>query len=252
MTLRDLEYQSRRRDHVALERLDRRLVQADQHRTVREEVLVELGFLPHHSRHPWHRWSKAVEHFVLHIPVVPILVPALLLEGVFWTSGMFYPLWKEFTLRGLIFPLLAAIAAYQNWRKSRINSTVDDALKRKDMANALIMNNPELLLPYVQSALHASINTWESESDLFLDTKIDMYIYNEIDNLEFVFDKSNHNLIDDLFVMRAIKIFIARNENRLFRLKAIGLLEKGRYNHDFQLAAERLILVAEWRQAHRL
>ena len=124
------------------------------------------------------------------------------------------------------------------------------------MANAHIMNNPDLLLPYVESALLISARVREAEIDVAMETetnrsaetKIEMYIYNEIDNLEFVFDKSKHSLIDDVFVMRAIKIFIARSENRLFRLRAKDLLEKGRYNHDFRFAAETLMLVAEWRR----
>jgi hypothetical protein len=187
MNFRELEYQSRRRDHLALERLNRRLEQADQHWSIREEVLTELGFLPKHGKLPWarrwNRWSRRLEYIILVMPAVPILIAYSVLDGALWMFGNFlHPLLKELTLRHIIFPLLAAIAAYQNWRRSRLNSTVDDSLKRKDMVNALIMNNPELLLPYVQTALHAAVNTREFESDQFLDAKVDMYIYGEIDN----------------------------------------------------------------------
>ena len=220
---------------------------------------MHLGFVPEGGQWLRGRWSKGLEHAVVQIPAIPILVGALLLEVLIWVFGMIYPYAKEVTLPYVIIPLFAAIAAYQNWRKSRQNSTVDDALKRKEIANSAIIDNPELLLPYVQSAFLGATNELalvlvtnlrESNCDLVYDTKIDMYIYSEIDNLEFVFDKSNHDLIDSLFVMRAIKIFIARNENQLFRLRARQLLVKGRYNHDFQLAAETLMLVAEWRIAY--
>jgi hypothetical protein len=176
-----------------------------------------------------------------------LLVIGLILEGAFWLFNLVSVAHRELALRSLLFPILAVVAGYQNWRRSRINSTVDDALKRRDMANAQITNNPELLRPYVGSALLDSPNAPATDRDNSMETKIDMYIYNEIDNLEFVFDKANHNLIDDVFIMRAIKIFIARNENPLFRSRSVVLLTKGRYNHDFRFAAETLILVGEWR-----
>jgi hypothetical protein len=237
---RELQHQALRRDHLALERLNRRLEQADQDDTIREELLTELSFIPSPVRRPWFRWSRVMERYFHKIPIIA-LVPLLLIDLIAWRLG----------LRTFFSPLLTVIAGYRTWRRSRINSTVDDALKRKDMANAVIMDNPELLSPYVESALTVSKTTSRGRADPFLNAKVDMYIYSEIDNLEFVFDKSNHGLVDEQFVMRAIKIFIARNENYLFRLRSEELLDKGRYNHDFALAAEKLIVVAEWRNPHR-
>lgn len=247
MRLREQEYQSRRRDYAALERLDRRLLQADQDRRIRDEILSELDFLPEDTGWFPTRWLRRIEYWlrVYWLAIVPVLVGVLLLDVIFAMFG-----WHEFRIPPIIPTLLAAIVAYQSWRMSRLNSTVDDALKRKDMTNALITNNAELLLPYVQSALLASPSVREPESDVILDTKVEMYIYGELDNLEFVFYKSKHSLIDEFFVIRAINIFISRGENRLFRLKARALLDKGRYSHDLRQAAETLLLVGEWRQTH--
>ena len=247
MTIGELEYQARRRDYLALSVLDRRLQQADQYKDVREQVLLELGFFPT-NRSIWTRPARQIENLVLDLPVVPFLVSALAIQAVFWCFGVYLGVAELMpALNTSIFPLLAAIAAYQSWRRARINSTVDDALKRKDMTNALIMNNPDLILPYIESTLYSSIIGKNSFGNLAMDVKIDMYIYSEIDNLEFVFDKSHHSLMEELFIMRAIKIFVARNENKLFRVRARELLGKGRYNHEFQAAAEKIMLVAEWR-----
>jgi hypothetical protein len=149
MNFHELEYQSRRRDHLALERLNRRLEQADQHWGIREEVLTELGFIKSHSKwlfgKRWDRWSRRVEYIILVMPAVPILIAYSLLDGAFWILGkVIHPTLSELTLRNILFPVFAVIAAYQNWRRSRLNSTVDDSLKRKDMVNALIMNYPNL------------------------------------------------------------------------------------------------------------
>jgi hypothetical protein len=244
MNLRELDYQTQRRDHLALSALDRRLRQADQHADVRTDVLQELQFIKGGRRPRLTKLCRELERQILNLPAMPSLVAAIAFGIVLWILGLLDS-FKEYTF---IFPLLAAVVAYQNWRRARLNSTVDDALKRKDMANALIMQNPELLRRYVQSALYGAPSTEGLDYDHSDNTKIDMYIYSEIDNLEFVFSKSNHDLIDDEFVIRAIKIFIARNENRLFRARAKDLVGKGRYNHDFRSAAERLLLVAEWRQ----
>jgi hypothetical protein len=250
MTIRELEYQARRCDYRLFSALDQRLHQADRDRDVRVGILIELGFLPT-PRRRWSKTAQQIESRAIDVSIVPMLVPALVLEGFIWCfgAGLGISVFQSITLTSFVFPFLAAVAAFQNWKKSRINSTVDDALKRKDITSTMIMSNPDVLLPYFRPSL-SSPAMRVSSADPAVNIKIDMYIYSEIDNLEFVFDKSHHGLVDELFVMRAIKIFVARSQNRLFRMRARDLVGTGRYNHDFQTSAETIMLIGEWRDLY--
>ncbi|SEO15064.1 hypothetical protein SAMN02990966_01186 [Rhodospirillales bacterium URHD0017] len=245
MSIAEEVYNIRRRDHERLAELDLALRHADRFEDVRDDLLVDLGFVPD-RRNWWSRLERYIEKYALRFSVVPFVIPsAVLLIGCYY----FDLLSKGGTaIPAFAVGSLGVVAAYQTWRRTRLNTTVDDALKRKDAANALILEHSKLLKPYVQSAFSGALTGLAPERDGGSEIVVDMYLYTEIDNLEFVFDKSNHNLIDEQFVMRAIKIFVVRNESTLFRERARELLKKGQYNKAFRLAAEKLILVAEWRQ----
>ena len=78
-----------------------------------------------------------------------------------------------------------------------------------------------------------------------------MYVFTEIDNLEFVFDKSKPGLIQPEHALRAIKIFLARCENVGFEHMARELIPKGRYNRQFVRCVEKLLNVGDWARTRK-
>jgi hypothetical protein len=75
-----------------------------------------------------------------------------------------------------------------------------------------------------------------------------MYIFSELDNLEFIFQKAKFGLIYPEFAYRAVKIFIARAENDKFARRASQLVKSGRYNEDFQNLVTELIQIGLYRR----
>lgn len=224
-------------DH-SLAELGIALDQADKDEDVLNYALGRLGFFDFSRTSTAQYWNRQIEKKIMGMPAIAILATSL---PIYVLSSLLYEDFKRFLF---VFPFLGAIIAYQNWRRNRMNDTVNDALRRKDIANNYIVENAQVILPFVQNSLSTSKSFADYSSNPGKQIIIDMYIFNEIDNLEFVFEKSKNNLIDPYYAMRAIKIFIARNENPKFRVRAETLLEKGRYHHDFLSAASILINVA--------
>ena len=146
----------------------------------------------------------------------------------------------------IVFFTLAFLVAYIRWIKSQRSKNVDDAMTRKDKANSMIIDHAELLLPYVGNVFDFEARYAQQHLDDIKRAKIDMYVFTEIDNLEFVFDKSRAGLIEDKYTLRAIKIFVARAENEGFFNVARKLIFSGRYNVDFTRAAENLLYVGRF------
>ena len=117
---------------------------------------------------------------------------------------------------------------------------------RKDKANSMIVEHTELLFPYIRNVFGFDAQFTEQHLDDIRRAKIDMYVFTEIDNLEFVFDKSRAGLIEDNYTVRAIKIFVARTENEGFFNVARRLIVSGRYNEDFAQAAVKLLYVGRF------
>lgn len=138
---------------------------------------------------------------------------------------------------------LGSFVAYHQWVSTKQNRSVEDAMGRKDNANKLIIDNPNILLPYVGNVFDFDIGYAQKRLENEERVKIDMFVFAEIDNLEFVFDKLTYDLIEEEYVLRAIKIFIARAKNEGFARSALRLIIKGRYNAAFQQAVKKLIYV---------
>jgi hypothetical protein len=140
-----------------------------------------------------------------------------------------------------IFTALAFLVGYFRWDKTEKNRNVDDGMRRKELANKMIFDNTTILRPYVANVFDID----ERYADTILNNddriKVQMFIFTEIDNLEYVFDKSRAGVIQKEFVLRAIKIFVARAENNGFGRLARDLVCYGRYNRSFVRCAESLL-----------
>jgi len=146
----------------------------------------------------------------------------------------------------IAFFTLAFLVAYVRWGRSQRNENVKDAMIRKDKANSMIVEHTELLFPHTGNVFGFEARYAEQNLDDIRRAKIDMYVFTEIDNLEFVFDKSRAGLIEDEYIVRAIKIFVARAENEGFFKVAQRLIVSGRYNEDFAQAAVKLLYVGRF------
>lgn len=158
--------------------------------------------------------------------------------GCLWQSFRFDEGFARFALL-----LLGSFVAYYQWVRTKQNRSVEDAMGRKDKVNKLIIDNSNILLPYVGNVFDCDIRYAEKRLEDDERVKIDMFVFAEIDNLEFVFDKSTYGLIEEEYALRAIKIFVARAENEQFARSALRLIVNGRYNATFRRAAIKLIYV---------
>ena len=207
---------------------------ADSSASARVEILYRLKFL---------RGPKWLANLRVHIydfadiyidPLAAIIITILIFA------------WKETAAR-LCFLFLASLIAYLRWLKIQRNNNVKDAMARKDKANSLITENSALLLPYVGSVFDFEARYAEKLLSDVEQTRVDMYVFTEIDNLEYVFDKSRAGLIEDGYVIRAVKIFLARADNVGFARAASRLVKKGRYNEEFKDTVSELLALAKGR-----
>jgi hypothetical protein len=170
---------------------------------------------------------------VLGVPVVIGIVAALAIIKD-------DPAWAE-----LVFVVLAFVVGYVQWIKNQRNANVDDAMDRKDRANDLILANAELLMPYVGNVFGMTGDPGEVARSGEERTVIQMFVFTELDNLEFVYDKARAGLMEDEYSVRAIRVFVARGENRRFYEVAYRLVGSGRYNEPFVRAVQTLLFVAQ-------
>lgn len=140
--------------------------------------------------------------------------------------------------------VLATLSIYFTWIRNQRSKNVDDALKRKDLANSMIVQYHKLLIPYTGNVFEFEAKYAEQHLKEEDQVTIDMYVFAEIDNLEYVFEKSRARLIEDKYVVRAIRIFVARAENKGFYKVAKRLIINGRYNENFVHATMKLLNVA--------
>jgi len=70
----------------------------------------------------------------------------------------------------------AAISAYFSWLRNQRSKNFDDALKRKDIANSMIIQNKAILMPYAGNVF--DIDAQYAAENLSSDDKvsIDMYV----------------------------------------------------------------------------
>lgn len=142
------------------------------------------------------------------------------------------------------------LIGYQQWIRNECTKNVEDSIARKAALNDVIRQNFNLLSPYVGQVF--GISSEYSPTPEASKITVDIYIFSELDNLEFIFQKGKFGLVYPEFAYRAVKIFIARTENDRFASRAEQLARSGRYNRDFLRVVADLILVGLYRRELRL
>lgn len=234
--------------------LYRLITGADTNSDVCRTLLLELGFRQSVTVRRFKRLLDSIE-----APLGALLTPAIVfvlsLALLYITQSVppdvkVVVINSPFTTAANIATFAAVLIAfwigYRRWALAESNRNVDDTIKRKELANKMMVDNASVLLPYVGDVF--DIETEYAET-LMTDrerVKVQMYVFTEIDNLEFVFDKVNAGLLEDKQALRAIKIFLARCENKNFERMTRTLVQKGRYNYDFVKCVSSLSDVADW------
>lgn len=221
-------------DKAEIDQLYKLINVADYDPSSRRELLRRLKFINKKKSISIEKWRyyciEKLDEFLDPIIVVfLILFSSLIFRRADWVR--------------IIFLVLAFLIAYIHWLKSQRSKNVEDAMARKDKANSMIIEHADLLYPYIGNVFDFKYRYIEKQIDDIKRTKINMYVFTEIDNLEFVFEKSRSGLIEDNYIVRAIKIFVTRSENAGFFRTARKLIISGRYNEDFTHAAKHLLYV---------
>jgi hypothetical protein len=202
---------------------------AEHSKSVRCELLERLGFVPEEFG------AGLIESMTKRLRLEVILMLSLLL---IFCHEQSFATW--------VISIYLAFVAYDRWMKSQRDRNVDDALRRKDRTNQLITQNAGLLLRYVGNVFDLGMFAWQPPLGLEDQIKVEMFVFSELDNLEFVFDKSRARLIETEYTMRALKIFIARAENSHFERVARRLVITGRYNIEFIACVNKLLSLGSW------
>lgn len=241
------------------------IIDADNDDEVCQKLLFKLGFIEEHSNDNFYRriinspWgvvviSTAVFIFVSTVGCFlcylysPLQSSQKNFNDVTGNAGYIPVFIAAAGITTCVIALCGWMAGYKRWDLAEKNRNMDDIIKRKELANRMMIDNAEVLLPYVENTfdiVKQYAATLLSEHDLI---KVQMYIFTEIDNLEFVFEKSKPGLIQPQHVLRSIKIFLARCENLGFELMARKLVKMGRYNRQFVTCVNKLLNVGHWKR----
>lgn len=214
----------------------------------RDDILIWFDFLDDRRRLS-HRIYEFTERFEVLMNPLVLAALAAMVFGFFsvlvWIVGVGSSLLVPSTFTALL-AVGAVLVGFHRWVRAERNRNIDDALSRRERINAIIRSETALLLPFVgnvfddQAAFRSALI---SDHDM---SKVDMFVFSELDNLEFIFLKSRYGLIGPQFTFRAIKVFVARAENERFAVKAERLLSTGKYDRRFSDVAFGLILVGHY------
>jgi len=143
-----------------------------------------------------------------------------------------------------------SLVAYSQWLNGQRHRAVEEAMEKKGRANDLIIQNPVELIDLVLSAFELDRSAGTMSRDLTADDVSkrivqEMFVYTEIDILEFVYLKSNQGIMLNEYAFRSVQIFISRAQNKKFAYLAQRLVKKGRYNSGFKRGVNTLIRFAQ-------
>lgn len=249
-------------DRSEIQTLARQLDLANISLGAKRELLQNLGFLlkpailPDIAHGLDLQWAQLLEmlRWFRRADLIVVSMVALALAGAtFVFLVAFLVLEKDYmaslSVAGYVATAVLSIGtaafALHRWSIGQISRAVDEAMKRKEISNKMIIDHANLLIPYVGSgvlatdvSVHSSTATPEDQ------VRISMFVYAELDNLEFVFVKSRAGLMEWDYSLRAIGIFLARAQNQYFASLSRQLVREGKYSREFSLAVAKLVAVA--------
>jgi len=211
---------------------------------MRLDALRAINFLPRNQEYiqKSRQLFARIERFITPLRIAIYSVLAYLLVASVWDWSIAL-VFSQVVLAGYVL-----LIGYHQWIRAECNRNVEDAIARKAELNEVIKANINLLYPYVGKVFGAGIEYRPEPVEMSSRTLIDMYIFSELDNLEFIFQKAKFGLVYPEFAFRAVKIFIARAENEKFAQRSGQLVISGRYNDDFQELVNELIHIALYRR----
>jgi hypothetical protein len=207
------------------------------------EVLREIRFMPPRQERIQKAWKhiEELERFTTPIWALTVIVvlSVLLVTFTEWHVAL--------VGAEVVIGIFVLWIGYHQWIRAERNRNVEDAMTRRDSINQTIKDNIEMLHPFVGNVFSSDITFTAEPKDPKNTTLIDLYIYSELDNLEFIYQKARYGLVFSEFAFRAVKIFIARAENEKFASRSMNLVFAGRYNADFQMLVRQLVLIGRYR-----
>jgi hypothetical protein len=111
----------------------------------------------------------------------------------------------------------AFVLGYQQWRSARFEASIDKFYERLEASNK-------------------KLHEWTTARELIgaIDNQLNfqqsMYVFSEIDNLEYVIQKYKYGYMSTDQALRGVKTFKARCKHDKFRERAESCLEMGGYN----------------------
>ncbi|MGP1345503.1 MAG: hypothetical protein ACTS3F_02390 [Phycisphaerales bacterium] len=176
--------------------------------------------------------------------------------------------------------LWAFLISFVRWHIKTRQDTLSEAFERKQKSNELIIREQKELAKMVSGAVNPPRDriddgyklslTPEECEDILLGLRTDahnelraagatakdpagsptftqkMFVFYELDNLEFVYDKYKDGLIDDPEMYRACQIFESRCLNVQFRRLAYAL-SRGNYSFGFLDTVDAIFVIASQR-----
>jgi hypothetical protein len=145
------------------------------------------------------------------------------------------------------FGIVAALwlASYQ-WSVTRRHGAFSESFERKAASNGIIMGNAGPLGPFIRAARTESAEADEKKEE----RKIvqDVFVYMELDNLEYVFEKYRDREISARSTLRQCFIFVSRCKVPEFRDKAWDSAKLGYYRPEFRDAVWNLALFSQTKE----
>jgi hypothetical protein len=218
-------------DPTEIETISRELELADYVQIVRRTLLARLLFSPRHG-HVSEWFADFSDRLEPYVRIEWLLLVWFFGAALFSVQTASVPL----TFGSLLF-------AFFTWRKNQRDRNVDDAMRRKDRANQLIIEHTRVVFPYVGNVFERLAHSWNGIPSFEDEVTAEMFVFSKIDNLEYVFDKCRSGLIEPKYTIRAIKVFVARADNPRFEQLARRLVRAGKYNHEFVNCVDKLLCV---------
>jgi hypothetical protein len=135
--------------------------------------------------------------------------------------------------------IIAIAFALHQWSVNRGHSSLSDAFSRKAVMNQAIMSEPVVLGKFIAPA-RATGGSVSEPKGLESDVKADIFIFMEMDNLEYVFEKYRDGEITPRQALRQCFIFASRCGVSEFRDKAVRYSAGGFYRPEFRASVIKI------------
>jgi len=132
----------------------------------------------------------------------------------------------------------ALILGYQQWRYMRFETSIEKFFEKLETINKRLVESDTLR--DLLDAVDEKANYQQS-----------MYVFAEIDNLDYVMQKYQYGFMSSEQALRGVRTFRARCVHRKFRDRAAGCLEVGGYGNEIKEVFRRICDQIDSEQTNR-